>query len=186
MINTKLKFVQISGIVSCLMLLTSCAGTQLEQVHYTDKLGVNIVSNLQNGESYMMAPTTFDERTCRGPAPDVLAALSESGGFALFGESAGINESFSAESLGGRSPEVLVTRELMARLCELTSNIDLSNAEVLKIYADAIDKITDMVKTVGVEQGSVVSGSVENATQETVANLADEPAPSSQNASDSD
>lgn len=184
MTNSKLKFIQISGIVSCLTLLTSCAGTELEQVHYTDRQGTDIVSNLHNGESYMIVPTKSDEYSCRSPAPDVLAALSESSGFSLFGKSAGLNESFSAESLGGRSPEVLVTRELMARLCELTSNVELSNAEILKIYTDAIGKITDMVKTVGVEQGTVVSGSVDNATQETVANLVDESSTPTQSASD--
>lgn len=184
MTKIKLKSMQMSSIFSCLILLNGCAGVELDQVHYTDRLGANIVSNLHSGESYVIAPAQFDERICRSPAPDVLAALSESSGFSLIGESGGVNDSFSAESLGGRSPEVLVARELMARLCELTANEDLSNVEILKIYTDTIGKITDMVKVVGVEQGTVASGSVENATQETVTNLADESASPAQNASD--
>ena len=141
------------------LVLAGCSGSSMkEQIHYADRAGVDILNDLQNGTGYAIVPMTAKERVCRSPPPDVLASMSDSGAISMFGDSAGNNESFSSVSLGGRSPEVLIVREVMYRLCELSANAQLSNAELMKLYEDTIGNITDMVKTVGAEAGFAGEG----------------------------
>ncbi|HFC30403.1 MAG TPA: hypothetical protein ENJ44_05105 [Oceanospirillales bacterium] len=51
-----------------------------------------------------------------------------------------------AIALGGRSPTVLITRELMYRACELTLNINADNDKTLEIYKIFLDYVLKIVK----------------------------------------
>jgi len=120
---------------------------------------------LQNGDSYLISPETAKETVCLSPPPDIVIGMSQSSEISLLGKSGGVNDSFSADTLGGRSPEVLIARELMYRICELSANMPMSTAQTLKLYETTIKDITDMATSVGVEAGSKGSGYIGNASQ---------------------
>lgn len=154
------------SIVGFALILAGCSVPGMkQQVHFTDRNGVDILTDLENGTGYTIVPTLSKERICRTSAPDVIASMSDSAAVSALGESAGNNESFSSVTLGGRSPEVLIAREIMYRICELSLNTQLSDEELLTLYKNTIVSITDMAKTVGVEQGSAGQGYTGEASQ---------------------
>jgi hypothetical protein len=89
---------------------------------------------------------------CASVAPDATfnEAVSEGTSISLFniGRSSPEKESVSAESketqMVGRTPAVLVSREILYRVCELTGNRSLTNREALKLYEKAIDAIVQL------------------------------------------
>ena len=89
---------------------------------------------------------------CASVAPDATfnEAVSEGTSISLFtiGRSSPEKESVSAESketqMVGRTPAVLVSREMLYRVCELTGNRSLTNREALKLYEKAIDAIVQL------------------------------------------
>jgi len=96
-------------------------------------------------ETYFSDPSSL-ERHCRAPSPDVSLTASE--GVALnvpspTGKGVGLNEDAStgALGLGGRSPAVLISRELLYRACELSNNLNLPPDQALKLFRDAMDVI---------------------------------------------
>ncbi len=56
-------------------------------------------------------------------------------------ESVGATSGTGALSLGGRDPLVLITRELMYRVCEISLNHNLNKEETIALYKYFIDKI---------------------------------------------
>lgn len=99
-------------------------------------------------ETYFSDPSSL-ERHCRAPSPDVSLTASE--GVALnvpspAGKGVGLNEDAStgALGLGGRSPAVLISRELLYRACELSNNLNLPPDQALKLFRDAMDVIVKL------------------------------------------
>jgi hypothetical protein len=155
-------------ILGC-VLISACSGVgKQEQIHFIDRGGIDIFTDLQNGVNYGIVPASSGDKLCRSPSPDALAGESDSTALSFMGDNLGADESFNVQALGGRSPEVLITRELMYRLCELTVNVHLSNEDALKLYDDTIGKITDMVKSVAAETGTSSSGFSGTVSMETL------------------
>ncbi len=79
-----------------------------------------------------------NERHCRAPGPDV--SIESSSGVSLGVTLAGNTDKIGDESgqaglaLGGRNPAVLITRELMYRACEVSSNLNANEKDTLLIY----------------------------------------------------
>lgn len=119
---------------------------------------MDIFTDLQNGVSYAIVPAKSGDSICRTPAPDALADESDSTALSFDGQSVGADQSFSVDGLGGRSPEVLIARELIYRLCQLSVNVQLSKEQALKIYGDTIGKITYMVNSAPAETGTDGTG----------------------------
>ncbi len=96
-----------------------------------------ILANINSRESYVINKES-NSLYCLAPTPDVTLTASDGVSLSsqLLGKSAGIGEEngTGALDLGGRSPSVLVTRELMYRACELTLNLRLSNEEAITAY----------------------------------------------------
>jgi hypothetical protein len=86
-------------------------------------------------------PDNAKERHCRAPGPDFSVEASDGVSLGVGSPIPGIGKGKvgfgsgqAALSLGGRSADVLLTRELMYRACELTANIDADNKEAKEIY----------------------------------------------------
>lgn len=84
------------------------------------------------------------ERHCRAPSPDVSVTASEGMSLnlpSMTGKGVGVNEDASTGSLslGGRSPLVLVSRELLYRVCELSNNLGLPPEQALALFRDAME-----------------------------------------------
>lgn len=97
------------------------------------------------------------ERYCGSRQSDV-ADTSSSGvtfGAGAMGDTGNIGEGSSegALSLGGRSPSVLIVREMLYRACELSMNLNTDTKTTLEIYStflESIEKITAQQTGAGV------------------------------------
>ena len=88
---------------------------------------------------------------CMSPAPDVAFIQNEGTGLTLSLLNVSVDshntpkeyiansESSSEEELAGRTPAVLLTRELLYRTCEFSQNHQLTKAEALKLYQETLD-----------------------------------------------
>lgn len=81
--------------------------------------------------------------TCTAPAPDATFSQGETGSVsaAAVGSSDGVTagETSSAAGLPGRSPAVLMTRELFFRSCEFSRNYNLTKSEAYDLYVKTLD-----------------------------------------------
>lgn len=94
--------------------------------------------------SLIKAPNDF-HKFCAARESDAVSA-NQSGfslGFGLGGakEDVGTTAGGAAMSLGGRDPLVLITREFMYRVCEISLNHDLTKEETITLYKYFIDKL---------------------------------------------
>ena len=100
-----------------------------------DRNGLDIVLDHAVGVGFVFRDEHSRERYCRTPGPDF--ASGNGGGVNIDtgqGPKIGVNDSYSAMSMGGRSPDVLIMRELLYRACELALNANASPEQTLEIY----------------------------------------------------
>jgi hypothetical protein len=88
-------------------------------------------------------------RICLQPSPDAAFSANDSGGVSIlnFGvKDDGVNDSNSQKDteMTGRTPSVLLARELMYRLCELGNNYALNKTEMLTSYNENLKIIKEI------------------------------------------
>jgi len=89
---------------------------------------------------------------CAEPMPD--AAFDDEDEFdwdfsfiSFGGDEKGEEQSGSVEAgLGGRSPNVLITREVLYRFCEFIGNTDFTNDEKAAMFKDVLDSVVEINK----------------------------------------
>ena len=135
---------------SCAMLESSAAKSRL-----IDRPGLDVVLDHSTGIGFVISDPKFKEQVCKTPAPDVLAGVTKSEAIALpsllpgstsSGAAITDSEGYSATNLGGRTPSVLIARDFLYRVCEMTINMQLSPEETVKVYLQAMDKIVEIIK----------------------------------------
>ena len=135
---------------SCAMLESSAAKSRL-----IDRPGLDVVLDHSTGVGFVISDPKFKDQVCKTPAPDVLAGVTKSEAIALpsllpgsTSSAAAITDSegYSATNLGGRTPSVLIARDFLYRVCEMTINMQLSPEETVKVYLQAMDKIVEIIK----------------------------------------
>ena len=89
---------------------------------------------------------TSDYRICSQPPPDAAFDQSEGGSvnISMIGrttDSASDNEGSNDVEMSGRSPGVLIAREMFFRACEFSTNFNLSSDEATKVYLETLDKV---------------------------------------------
>ncbi len=84
---------------------------------------------------------------CLAPSPDAAFDEQVGEGFSLSlvdasrDDSQGFSESEAEASLGGRSPNVLITREIFYRLCELFVNTSLTDEQKVALYQTTLNSV---------------------------------------------
>ncbi len=130
--------------------LTSCSATRgvgedIKLLH--ERPGIDVVLiPASYGGTYFTSKIS-GERHCKAPDPDV--TVQSNAGLSLSdiaGDSIGFKDGEAAMSLGGRNPTLLITRELMYRACELTSNIYSDQEMTIAIYDRFLSAITEISK----------------------------------------
>ena len=112
------------------------------QACVVNRNGLDIVIEDGSKKATVIKDLGSTERYCRTPNPDFAAV--KGGSFALptgIGTSVGASESSAIDSLGGRSPAVLITRELMYRACELSLNLNADADLTRAIYTQFLSII---------------------------------------------
>ncbi|MFT5899903.1 MAG: hypothetical protein ACI97K_002568 [Glaciecola sp.] len=132
-------------------LLSGCStmgpGTKVEQV--VERNGVDMALIPATYREVYFSPSVSKEKYCRAPDPDFSVQQSDQLNLSLpmnGGESIGGGEKQTGLNLGGRSPAVLITRELMYRACELASNINADDKTTIDIYSAFLEGIKDIVQ----------------------------------------
>lgn len=122
-------------------LLHGCAVSQEKGDLKSQKeaaLGVTVISNHPDIINTYVQPNSNQNMLCLEPDPDVVSTFS--GSLSLGDTVAGNEDKISASdgssavSMGGLSPMVLLSRELMYRACELSMNSNADGDQQLIIY----------------------------------------------------
>ena len=151
-------------------LLSGCVSFQPNTSKHAvvDRNGLDIVIEDGSKKATIFKDVGSTERYCRTPNPDFAAV--KGGSFAIptgIGTSVGASDSSAVDSLGGRSPAVLITRELMYRACELSLNVNADPDLTRAIYTQFLAIIT-VALTDQTEDG-VASSEVATSAEKSVA-----------------
>lgn len=172
------------GILTISLLLSGCSmfSSFANKTTLIDRKGIDIVMDHNTGVGFIITDPSVKERICKTPSPDVLAGDTQSDGMSLAGllpsassgnSSLTESQGFSSTTLGGRTPSVLITRDVLYRICEMTSNLQMNSEDTVKAYFSALDKITQIIKAQGIADKSTPTAPASTGSQPVA------PAPSS-------
>lgn len=138
-----------------IIMLSGCAsfapGSDEMQIEERD--GVSVLLIPAEYREVYFSPASSLERHCRAPGPDFTVQASE--GISLnmsdpaLGDAkggVGYDSGQAALGLGGRSVDVLITRELLYRACELSSNVKADKKMTISIYKLFLQTIERIAK----------------------------------------
>lgn len=130
------------GLMGCSSIASGPTGELFE------RRGVSMIVVPENTRETYFNDVGSAERHCRSPSSDVSVTASEGLSLSLPATAgSGVSETggTGAVALGGRSPSVLIARELMYRACELTSNLDLPFETTMRVYERFLVSIEKIV-----------------------------------------
>jgi len=129
------------------------------------------------------------DRYCGSRQSDVADTRSSGAtlGVGTIGKSENIGEGSSqgALSLGGRSPSVLIVREMLYRACELTMNLNTDTKTTIEVYSKFLDSI-EKITTSQTEVGTTSVGEKANTTVTMTENSDEAVTPSTSNDTEED
>jgi|GEM_PF-4523081 hypothetical protein len=138
----------IIGLLFSVALFTACS-TNVPQPLTYQQGGLTTFTATEDSETSLIKAPGNLHQFCAARESDAVSAPE--GGISLgFGaggiakESVGATSGSGALSLGGRDPLVLITRELMYRVCELSINHNLSKEETIVLYKHFMDRLIDI------------------------------------------
>ncbi|MDD3342594.1 MAG: hypothetical protein PHR87_03350 [Sulfurospirillaceae bacterium] len=128
-----------------LFFLSACSNTTVSPAQTYTVAGLTTHTVAEDTETNLIKTPNDLTRFCAARESDAISAPQEGISFG-FGtgiskESIGTTSSNAALSLGGRDPLVLITREFMYRVCELSLNHNLSKEETITLYKLFLDKL---------------------------------------------
>jgi hypothetical protein len=119
----------LAGIVTAALLLSGCLRSVRDVHHYsTQQLGPSL--SMVTASSQLIV-TNADGSICVGPPPDATSDLGISASVSVLGgaEQGGAAGGEEELPLGGRNPNVLVTRDLLFQSCLAEARLNLSPEE---------------------------------------------------------
>ena len=141
----------------------SSADKKIKDHHLYERQGIDILVESSSLKTTVIKDKDSFERICRSPNPDF--ASGETSGVSVGlskGPTIGTSSGAMIDSLGGRSPAVLITRELMYRACEMTLNLQATPDLSKEIYWRFLTTIELAIKNqtgAGSQSSSVTSNS---------------------------
>jgi len=138
----KLKLITLSILIG--VALSGCSS-------YEPKPQLSLVAeaNFITSTGDLSSTIVHKNRICLQPSPDAAFSASDSGGVSIlnFGvKNDGVSDSSNQKDteMTGRTPSVLLARELMYRLCELGNNLTLNKDEMLASYNKNLEIIKEI------------------------------------------
>jgi len=146
-----MKKANLSLLVSAALVLGACSDLFEPQPQITtigDQTVISNTSSLSHSATYNKQSGTY---TCTHPAPDAAFNQGDSTDFSFAlistggGDDAGQQDQSSEEvEMAGRTPSVLITRELFYRLCEFSRNHELDKNEAKDLYLKTLSTVKDV------------------------------------------
>ena len=165
-INMLNKFNKIAVLVLIGVGASGCMSTY-EPSPYVNQINKStILSSTAALTHTIIQPKDSNSFTCFMPQPDADFSQSDSGGVSFLnsGVSEGISDSESSggDEMNGRTPGVLFSRDMMYRLCEFTSNYNLSKQEAIALYKQNISALNGLMLEESKNTTVTVSESLKN------------------------
>lgn len=119
-------------------LLSGCAspltapGSSVQQLRESNGLKITLIL-ASDRENYFKSRHSV-ERMCRSPDPDFNMGQNDQMSLGVGVENLAIGDTQKELSLGGRTENVLIVRELMYRACELVMNLNTDAKTSIEIY----------------------------------------------------
>jgi hypothetical protein len=139
----------------------SSIGKNNKDHHLYERSGIDIIVENASLKTTVIKDKDSFERICRSPNPDFAAGQTSGVSVGLGqGPTIGTSSGEMIDSLGGRSPAVLITRELMYRACELALNLQANPDLSKEIYWRFLATIELAIKSqtgAGAQGNSVTS-----------------------------
>lgn len=137
----------ISLSVFFLLLLNGCGtlGSKSSSTIY-DRKGVDVFVEPSTGISYLLTDEGTHDQFCMAPPPDLSDVKGSSDSLSVKGVAVTNDTALSVATLGGRSPAVLISREIMYRTCELYVNLKMTKQETILLFRDSLDRVMDVTK----------------------------------------
>ncbi|MFC3032328.1 hypothetical protein ACFOEE_07345 [Pseudoalteromonas fenneropenaei] len=132
----------------CFTLLSGCSAMEYPQPLKTSLDNNHILTTTSGqGQIYVLSPES-NHYLCSLPQPDSAFDQKDDGDLTISlintqGEGSDINESSEEVELAGRTPGVLLARELFFRACEFSSNYKLNKEEAKAIYLKTLDGVLE-------------------------------------------
>lgn len=132
--------------VLMIVLLSGCSAMEYPTPRASDLVNAHILTTTSGqGQIYVLAKNN-NHYLCSLPKPDSTFNQKESGGLNVSlintqGESTDISEGSNENELTGRTPTVLMTRELFFRACEFSTNFQLNKDEAKQLYLKTLDGV---------------------------------------------
>jgi len=152
------KFYKILGSLMAIGVMTSCSSIErpVPKGH-----GIKDQTYIPQtaGQSYirMTDKTGTKVHTCTMPQPDATFSQSIEEGFGISIGSEEATEGTSEAEMAGRTPTVLMARELFFRTCEFSTNYHLSKEEAYALFKKTFSTVTDLA-TIEVNNTTVTIG----------------------------
>lgn len=149
--------------------LTACGGLQPEPT-INDLETETLITNTASQAHTFVHATKSNKIICTQPFPDAAFDQEEEGDFSLSfislggDESTAVGEGSEEVELAGRTPTVLMTRELFFRACEFAHNFNLEKEEALAIYNKTLETVATVWATEAGNTTVTVGDTVSNAT----------------------
>lgn len=143
------------GILAVCFGTTGCSQNYEPKARQMELKPDNVISYPPSISHTFVYNRKTDWITCTMPSPDATFTQQEEGdlNFSLItlgggGDKGGSQSENSGEDeMAGRSPAVLLSRELFFRLCEFSRNYQLEKAEAIELYKSTLQTVTDGWKT---------------------------------------
>ncbi len=131
-------------------LLLGCT-VKISKPMVLEREDISTISNTSDLQMTFMKEHGNENLYCGSRQSDVadVRSVGASLGASTLGEVGNLGEGSSegALSLGGRSPSVLIVREMLYRACELSMNLNADAKTTIEIYSKFLDSIEKITQT---------------------------------------
>lgn len=155
-------------LIGCCTVITGCSSLYVPHPHIEKMEAGSVISSTAAVRDTFVHNPDGKLYVCAGPAPDagfsqneydsVSISLVQTGGQDAASEAEGSAE----EEFSGRSPSVLLTRELLYRLCEFVGNNNLDERTAVELYKLNLHIIEQVSMAVAENTKIEISDSVSN------------------------
>ena len=134
-------------------MIASCADIYEPKPRTSDLREKTVLSSTASLSHMVVRGPKTDLITCTQPSPDAAFDQGEAADVALTlislggDDQGGEEESSSEVEMAGRTPAVLMARELFYRACEFSENYKLSKDEALTLFTKTLDSVTQVWAT---------------------------------------
>lgn len=139
------------AIPGLMLTLSACSSAFEPSVKSMNLDSNSVVASLPSLSQTLVQTDQSNLRTCLGRGSDAAFSQSDNGNISIALISTGVSsdsddvgnsESSGETEMSGRTPGVLIARELLFRTCEFSMNYQLSKQEALQLYLKTLDTVS--------------------------------------------